>query len=129
LVAIDSSVWIEFFRGSDQLAIEEVRRLLDADAVAIAIPVRLELLSGASRAQLGRLRRVLSALPLLLPTPGVWSKLEGWIERAKQSGQRFGAMDLLIAGIADDNDASIWSRDADFARMQRLGFVRLHHPA
>jgi len=39
------------------------------------------------------------------------------------------AVDLLIAGIADENESSIWSRDADFARMQRLGFVRSHQPA
>ncbi len=127
MVIIDTSVWIEFFRGNDEF-VPEVRRLLDADEVALAVPVRLELLSGASRAELARLRRVLSALPLLLPAAEVWSKLESWIERAKQSGQRFGAMDLLIAGIAHENESSIWSRDADFVRMQRLGFVRLHNP-
>lgn len=127
MVIIDTSIWIEFFRGSDAF-IGEVRRLLDADEVALPAPVRLELLSGASRAELGRLRRLLSALPLLLPAAGVWSNLESWIERAKQSGQRFGAMDLLIAGIAHEHESSIWSRDADFARMQRLGFVRLHNP-
>jgi predicted nucleic acid-binding protein len=72
------------------------------------------------------LRRVLSALPLLVPDARLWPKLEGWIERATRAGERFGAMDLLIAGIADDHRATVWSRDADFARMARLGLVQLH---
>ncbi len=125
MVVVDSSVWIEFFRGKGAV-VGELARLLDADEVALAAPVRLELLSGASQKDEPVLRRVLSALPLLVPDARVWPKLEGWIERAGRAGERFGAMDLLIAGIADDHRATVWSRDADFARMARLGLVQLH---
>jgi predicted nucleic acid-binding protein len=119
-------VWIEFFRGRDQAVVTELRRLLDADRVALPAPVRLELISGARRAEGVRLGRLLSALPLLVPAPTLWTKLETWVQRAKRAGQRFGAMDLLIAGIADDHDAAVWSADTDFQRMSRLGLVRLH---
>jgi predicted nucleic acid-binding protein len=126
MVVVDSSVWIDFFRGSDEAVVAELGRLLDADEVGLAAPVRLELLTGASRKDEPVLRRLLSALPLLLPEPPLWPKLERWIERASRAGERFGAMDLLIAGIADDHRASLWSRDADFARMARFGMVQLH---
>ncbi len=126
LVCVDTSVWIEFFRGSDEAVVQELHRLLDADLVALPVPVRLELTSGATRSEGPRLRRLLSALPILLPTPTLWSKLEGWVEQAKKSRQRFGAMDLLIAGIADEHGSTVWSRDADFARLAKLGLVRLH---
>jgi predicted nucleic acid-binding protein len=119
-------VWIEFFRGHNQAVVAELRRLLDLDLVSLPAPVRLELISGASRTEAVRLGRLLSALPLLIPAPTLWAKLETWVERAKRAGQRFGAMDLLIAGIADDNDAAVWSADGDFGRMSRLGLVRLH---
>jgi predicted nucleic acid-binding protein len=119
-------VWIEFFRGNDAVVVAELRRLLDADLVALPAPVRLELLSGVSRSESGRLSRLLSALPLLVPEQGVWASLETWVEAGKRSGQRFGAMDLLIAGIASESACDVWSRDGDFERMARLGFVRLH---
>jgi predicted nucleic acid-binding protein len=125
MVVVDSSVWIEFFRGKEAV-VAELGGLLDSDEVALAAPVRLELLSGASRKDEPVLRRVLSALPLLVPDARLWPKLEGWIERASRAGERFGAMGLLIGGIADDHGAKVWSRDADFARMARLGLVQLH---
>lgn len=106
--------------------VAELSRLLDADQVALPAPVRLELVTGATRSEAARLQRLLSALPLLLPAPDIWARLEAWAEKARKSGQRFGAMDLLIAGIADEHGASVWSRDADFARLAKLGFVRLH---
>jgi predicted nucleic acid-binding protein len=126
MVSVDSSVWIEFFRGKNQSVVDELRRLLDADLVALPAPVRLELISGARRSEVRRLGRLLSALPLLVPVPAIWAKLESWAARGKLSGRRFGAMDLLIAGIAEEHDSAVWSHDADFARMARLGLVRLH---
>lgn len=126
MVVVDTTVWIDFFRSRDRAVVDQLGRLLDGDEVALAAPVRLEILIGASRPELPRLRRVLSALPLLLPSDSIWTTLEAWAERATRAGERFGAMDLLIAAIADENGASLWSRDADFARMARLGIVRLH---
>jgi predicted nucleic acid-binding protein len=37
-------------------------------------------------------------------------------------------LDLLVASIAADSDALLWSRDADFGRMARLKFVGLFRP-
>jgi predicted nucleic acid-binding protein len=126
VVVVDTSVWIEFFRGSNTAVVEHLGRLLDQGQVLLAAPVRLEILTGATRNEATMLRRVLSALPLLVPGDATWSKLEAWVERGRKAGQRFGAMDLLIAGIADDHHASLWSMDEDFTRMARFGFVVLH---
>jgi predicted nucleic acid-binding protein len=125
VVLVDSSIWIEFFRGRNTAVVNRLCRLLEQDQVLLAAPVRLEILAGASRTETARLRRVLSALPLVTPAETIWSKLEVWIERARKARERFGVMDLLIAGIADDAGASLWSSDRDFARMSRLGLVKL----
>ena len=126
MVFVDSSVWVDFFRAADTIVVQELTRLLDADQVALAAPVRLELLSGASRRDAVTLRRLLSALPLFVPQAGTWAKLEGWIISARAAGERFGVMDLLIAGLADEHGAAVWSRDSDFTRMARLGLINLH---
>jgi predicted nucleic acid-binding protein len=101
-----------------------LRGLLDADEVALALPVRLELLAGVSKAQRRALRRALSALPVLVPSEATWEPLEEWVATAGDAGERFAVTDLLIARLADDIGALVWSLDRDFERMARLELIR-----
>ena len=124
MIAVDTSVWIDFFRGRAPAA-ERLPVLLDQDEVALPIPVRIEILSGARRTERPRLNRVLSALPVLFPTRETWLRMEAWILKAGASGQRFGVGDLLIASLAAENQCALWSLDADFVRMARLRLITL----
>jgi predicted nucleic acid-binding protein len=127
MIVVDSSVWVAGFRG-DALVVAELSRILDADAAALTTPVRLELLSGSRKGELGRLKRVLGAVPTYEPTSLTWRRVEDWIEVGTRTGHRFGVMDLVIASTAKEHDASIWSLDEDFERMAKLRFVKLHRP-
>lgn len=129
MILADTSVWVAYFRASDPLLVAHLKGLLEEDQVALAIPVKLEMLCGSRREEWMRLRRVLSALPLLFPTGTTWERIEGWIETAVSNGERFGVADPLIAALAADHEALLWSLDSDFERMQRLGFIRLHIPS
>jgi predicted nucleic acid-binding protein len=101
--------------------------LLDQDEVAIPAPVRIEVLSGASRSERNRLRITLSALPILFPGTHTWPRIDEWLDQAGDAGERFGFADLLIAAIAVEHGATLWSKDRDFERMQRIGLLQLHH--
>jgi predicted nucleic acid-binding protein len=68
----------------------------------------------------------LSALPVFFPNEQTWKRIDGWLDVARTAGERFGFADLLIAALAADHDAEIWSLDSDFARMSSVGFVRIH---
>ena len=128
MIVVDTSVWISFFRGSSPTIISGLRARLEKDEVALPAPVLVELLAGAGRADGPKLKRVLSALPQWRPGHATWTTLETWAATASARGQRFGVGDLLIAGIAAENGAAVWSLDGNFARMNRLGFVRLFTP-
>ena len=123
MICVDTSVWVAALRDRDSAAGRRLDELLDRDEVALPIPVRVEILSGVSRAQEPQLRRALSGLPVLSPTDATWDRIDGWVRQATGSGHRFGGGDLLIAAIAADHGMPLWSLDNDFQRMQRLGFV------
>jgi predicted nucleic acid-binding protein len=128
MILVDTSVWIDYFRGTDDRLTVHLQDLLENDAVALAAPVKIEILSGTPVKQRIKLQRVLQALPLLLPVPSTWERMEGWTGKAAGRGERFGVADLLIAGLAADHSIPLWSQDEDFVRMQKLGFIQLHVP-
>jgi predicted nucleic acid-binding protein len=129
MILVDTSVWVAALRSAKGREAEELRLLLDADQVALAAPVRLEILAGASAANQARLRRLLSALPSWLPAPSTWELIESWLSITVAAGRRFGVADLLVAAIATEHDAVVWSLDQDFERMAELGFIGLHRRA
>lgn len=124
MIVVDTSVWIDFFRGRAPVT-TRLSTLLDSDDVVLPIPVRIELLSGAMKAERPRLSRLLSALPVLYPTEASWARIESWVTQGVAAGHRFGAADLLIASLAAEHDHDLWSLDKDFTRMARLNMVRL----
>lgn len=128
MIFVDTSVWIEALREASSPEGAHLASLLDADEVTLAAPVRLEILAGASKADRRRLRRTLDALPVFFPTAATWGLLDRWVDTAGDAHQRFGIADMLVAVLAAERGAPVWSNDRDFQRMERLGLVTTHRP-
>jgi predicted nucleic acid-binding protein len=121
---VDTSVWLAAPRHP--AIADALRSLVEADEVVLAFPVRLELLACTARQDRTAFARVYGVLPQLHPTVETWAALPGWIERSVDAGERFALPDLLIAAMASEIGALVWSLDKDFDRMARLGFVSLY---
>lgn len=128
MIVVDTSVWVRSLRAGASAEAETLRALLDTDEACLAVPVRIELLTGASALDRPRLRRSLSALPVLYPSEDTWQLIDAWVDVAGAAGQRFGFGDLLIGALARETGSLVWSLDSDFERMSRLGFVDLYEP-
>ena len=127
MIVVDTSVWVAALRADGSEA-ATLRQLLDADDVLLPIPVKIELLLGTSKRDRDKLRSGLSALPLAHPTEETWRLMDGWTDRAAGAGAAFGIGDLLIAAIAHEAGALVWSLDAAFARLERLRLIECYEP-
>jgi predicted nucleic acid-binding protein len=127
-VFVDTSVWVDYLRGRTTTVRRDLAALLEEDRVALAAPVRVELLAGARRDQVSQLRHLLAAIPTYRPTDSTWAAMEEWAVRGAREGQRFGVADLLVGAIAREQGGPLWSLDDDFQRMAALHFVELYSP-
>jgi predicted nucleic acid-binding protein len=125
VIVVDTSAWIAALRH-DGAEARTLRALLDADEVLLPVPVKVELLSGTSKRQRAPLRAALSALPLTYPTDDTWRLMDEWTDRAVAAGESFGVGDLLIAALAHEGGALVWSLDAAFPRLERLKLVQCY---
>jgi predicted nucleic acid-binding protein len=127
VIAVDTSVWVSALRGGTDSTALTLQALLEADEVVLPLPVRLELMAGVARAHRPALKRALTGLPVVFPTDQTWRVVEQWLEPAADAGFRFGQTDLLIAALASDVDALVWSLDKDFQHLASLQLVRLYY--
>lgn len=126
MIVVDTSVWVTALSDATHEDAVRLAALLDADEVALPLPVRIELLAGVARPQRVPLERALRGLPVLVPDDDAWRRIESWIPQAADHGHRFGLSDLIIAAMTAELGGLVWSRDADFDRMEALGLVRLY---
>jgi len=126
VIVVDSSVWIAALRKPVSEEGDVLRQLLDADLVALPVPVRTELLLGTGGRTRERLARTLAALPLIYPTDDTWRTIDAWTLRAGEAGERFSLGDLLIGVLAATEQALVWSLDDDFRRLAKLELLTLY---
>jgi len=131
LIVADTSVWIEFLRGSDQPVADTLTELLRSDAtVALSEIIVMELLAGATSNKHQRDLRVrLVAFPIL--------RLEGLMDfeeaallfrRCREAGETIRSLtDCLIAVPVIRAGATLLHRDADFDAIARHSDLKVHH--
>jgi predicted nucleic acid-binding protein len=128
MIVVDTSVWVSVFRRRTTSEAAAFGALLEADEILLPAPVRTELLGGVRPVHRQALQRILTALPVAYPTDDTWKQMDRWAVHGSLRGQSFGVGDLLIAAMAQETGALVWSLDSDFERMARLKFIDLYEP-
>ena len=123
MILIDTSAWIDFFRGRGQLA-ASVDGLLEADEAALCGPILTELRRGLRSAhERANVLSLLLGCHALDQPDALWDEageLGYWLARR---GTVVKSMDLLIAVYAIAHSVPVLTGDRDFTAMKRAGIA------
>jgi len=129
LILVDSSVWVDFFSSAPGRAGHELRRMIsDAEPFAIAGVVVTEILQGLKRDP-GQIEGFLAQWDLLEPRGYKTYREAAAIFRiGRAKGVSLTTIDVLLAAMALENGASVFTLDKDFSRISQLTGLALYSP-
>ena len=128
MVLVDTSVWIDFFRGLDSPEAEWLTTALARDeSLCTCGPILAEILQGAaSHAESRKLKRHFSPF-VYLPTQRETYYLAADVYRAARAKGKIirNTVDCLIAACAIENSVSLLQRDKDFTVIAGVSKLRI----
>jgi tRNA(fMet)-specific endonuclease VapC len=121
MILVDTSAWIDFFRGRDPLA-TAVDETLAAGAAVLCGPIVTELRRGLrDEKERSKVLPLLEACPILGQPEQLWIEAGdlGFVMRRRGMAPK--TIDLLIAAYALSHSAAVLTADKDFTAMQKAG--------
>lgn len=127
MILVDSSVWVDFFSSYPGSAGAELRRMIEeGEPLALTGIVVTEVLQGLTR-DAGRIERFLGEWDMLEPKGFETYRAAAAIYRAARGkGISLTTIDTLIAAIALEHGASVFTLDRDFSRIALITGLVLH---
>ncbi len=127
MILVDSSVWIDFFSPSPGRAGAELRRMIEeSEPFALTGVVVAEVLQGLTR-DAARIERFLAQWDMLEPQGFETYRAAAALYRAARGkGIALTTMDTLIAAIAQEHRASVFTLDQDFSRIAQISRLALY---
>jgi predicted nucleic acid-binding protein len=113
VILIDTSAWIDFFRGNGRLA-DSVDEALATGEAALCGPIVTELRRGLSASQRKQVLQLLSGCSILEDPAELWVAAGDLGYRLGRKGVTVKTLDLLIAVHAIFHDAELLTADSDF---------------
>lgn len=121
MILVNTSAWIEFFRGRDPLA-RRVDELLESNNVAVCGPILSELRRGfRSSADRNQVLVLLEACHLLAQPWQLWEDAGDMGFALGRKGIAVKTLDLLIATYALSHSVALLTADRDFLLIQKGG--------
>ena len=128
MILVDSSVWVDFFRASPGRGGAELRQMIEAsEPFALTGIVVAEVLQGLTRDS-GPIERFLARWDMLEPKGfDTYRKAAAIYRAGRGKGISLTTIDTVIAAIALEHRASVFTLDQDFSRIARITGLELYH--
>ena len=125
MILVDTSAWIDFFRGRGAMA-DRVDALIDDDEAALCGPVVTELRRGfRTAADQVKVLPLLDTCHLLDQPARLWEEAGELGSFLGRRGVTVKTLDLLVVTYALAHGLPLLTGDSDFARMKRAGLPLL----
>jgi len=123
MVLVDSSVWIEYFKGNERTL--PLNKLLDVNTVCINDLILAELLPSINHKKESVLKELLLTITKIPLTINWNTIIYMQTQNLKNGLNKVGIGDLIIAQNVMDNDLELFSLDKHFEIMSTLHDFRL----
>ena len=126
MILVDTSVWVDLFNSPHGAAGAELDRLINENVPVVLVGIVVtEILQGLRR-DVEPITKMLAQRPLLEPHGfGTYASAAGISREGKSRGFAVSTIDALIAALALENDATLFTLDRDFAPLAFTG-LKLH---
>ena len=121
MILVDTSAWVDFFRGREPLA-GAVDALLEDNQVAVCGPIFTELRRGLRTArERARVLPLLGACHELAQPSRLWDEAGDLGSVLSRKGATVKTLDLLITVYALSHGVPLLTADSDFALIRKAG--------
>jgi len=119
LVLVDSSVWIDYFRGSKNIRIDDFENLVDNNQICVNDLILSELIPALDHRKESEIIDILQSVRKI-PLKIDWTEIIAFqTVNLKKGVNNIGIPDLIILQNAIQNNLSIYTIDKHFAAMNR----------
>jgi predicted nucleic acid-binding protein len=127
VILVDSSVWIDFFSSAPGASGKELRRMIEAGKpVALTGVVVTEIVQGLTR-DASSIEIYLSEVEMLEPRGlSTYLNAAAIFRTARSNGISLATIDTLIAAVALEYGAAVFTLDKDFSYISQFTNLSLH---
>lgn len=125
-ILIDTSVWINYFKGNDPPLCNKVDKALTHSHIYVPKVVLAELIQGAkSEKEIAVIEDFIEAFYIIDQKEDTWLKAGRLSYSMKRKGVTVHIIDCYIAVIASENGCSIFSLDEHFNSIKKFLHIEL----
>lgn len=130
MILVDSSVWVDFFSSSPGRGGAELRRMIEESEPFVLTGIVVSEVLQALMRDAGSIEHFLAQWEMLEPRGFDTYRSAAAIYRAgRGKGITSSTIDTLIAAIALEHGARVFTLDRDFARIARMTGLELYSEA